>query len=1331
MIVTRMIKFVFVWVCMSVISYHAYGQACSVPFNIKFGKKTTTTVDLSWSDTNTAPLGWEIEIIKRGDTRTGSPSLPLVTKNNIVITALIPSTSYELYIRTVCNSGRSNWNVAIPFTTTLAVPTACNINIPLKDNGLETLILDIPEVNNANLILGKNIFLKSVSVIVEHDWPADLRLILESPQGQQLILSNHKGTVTDDFGNINDLGCQEVTTFSPEACNTLSDSKPPFIGVFRPDGDIRSWKLDTLSKGVWKLISFDRAIKDAGVLKYLDIKFTTEDCVVPEDFVILNTGTNDVTLGWNYKPPCKTVRIHVFKDGMPTDTIFPQCSEGKFTIKNLLPNTSYSFSLASVCSLDEVSQTSCLAKTTTSCEPVSHVEHFDNLAVCSASCNAACTFASKSWFNTTADDGLDWILWQGKTDTENTGPNADINTGGKYIYIESNPQLCGINKSAILQSACFSVFSNPSGCDMSFYYHMYGKDVESLTFEISDDNGVTWNPLFSESGDQGEQWNRVTLSLKAYHNRTVQFRFVAKTGSGALGDIAIDQIEFYKSVPVTALSRYYRDQDGDGLGTSEEFVDLCTATIPSGYVTLAGDCNDDNKLIYTGAQEIQCNGVDENCNGNDDDQPSVNPILIQSDLFSSSCNGSADGSIFLNITGGNPPYSVQWSNMMQGPSISNLSNGVYHATVTDVGGCVTKTPFYQINAATNLNILVSELKRPTCLGIDDGNITIIHNIDFPPYTYQWSNGSTTKNITGVGEGFYTVTVTDANQCFKVLEQIKLLAQPSLITNVRLLSNPRCYGQEKGAIELITINGTAPYQYRWSTGETSVNINNLAVGTYSCTITDTKGCISVFETKITSPPPLDIKIVSTEDVRCHSESNGSIKTQVSGGKPGYTYLWNKLSEITDDIYNLSAGTYQLTVSDDNGCSQVSQPIIIHEPEPFKVSVDSLRPALCISGKNGYIGIQASGGNGNYNYVWNYTQISTPIIDSIPSGSYNVTAYDILGCKSGIPNIFLPFTNKDLDVPISLITDNLCFKDKKAIISAQINEGIPPFDYNWSHGVQYFNPENMDTIHSLSAGNYSLTITDAFGCVGISNVIQIIEKDPYSFSISKIVDNLCDSDTTGIIAIQVQGGTAPVSVVWNGGLYTGNEITNLPAGMYTALILDKNLCKLETTPVMVRAMSNMVLESNVSNATPGMSNGKICVDVAGGSPPYLYDWSNGDNAVPCLENLSAGVYKVTISDMLGCEKIGAFTIESQTNASQEEKPVLKVYPNPFFDKIYFNHLTDVTSVSISTLDGKVLKKINQSEIIGTNSLDLNSWLPGMYLLGVEINGIVKRYKVIKIQ
>ena len=1322
-----------IWVCIILFlePYASYGQVCNIPFNIRFENKKTTSIQVSWSDINNMPEGWEIEIVKRGDTQKGIPSLPRLITKSATIQNLLPSTSYDLYIRTVCLTGFSKWNVAIPFNTLIQVPTACQINIPLKDNGTEILELDIPYLQGLNNpILGVNIFLQSVDLMMEHGWPADMKVILESPQGQQLVLSNHNGTVTRNFGLLRDEMCEQFTSFSLDACRILKDSKPPFVGLFHPDGDVYNWKPDTLRKGTWKLITFDRAVKDAGTLKYLNINFSDQVCIIPDNFTIQNVDINQITVAWKYKSPCNTVSLHVFESGIPIDTFFVPCNEEQFTIKKLKPNTEYAFSITSLCTHSSSSSDGCLIYASTSCEPVSIAENFDSYPPCEESCSARCTETGALWHNASRNGGQDWLIKEGKTDTEFTGPDGDINGTGSYLYLENNPQLCGENNEAILQSTCIDIESNPSGCDMSFNYHMYGSDIKSLKLEISIDGGAAWNTLFLVEGNHGEKWLKHTLSLEAYQDQMGIFRFVGISGEGPLADIAIDQIEFYKSLPANGLNKYYYDADGDGYGSDEETIKICALEPPSGYVVQGGDCDDDNPNIHPGAHEIQCNAIDENCNGNDDDQPEVNPLVAHTNIFPSSCNGSEDGSIQLEISGGNPPYEVKWNNSMTGASIFGLSSGVYYATITDIGGCIFKTPFYSIESTTNLNIIAKSIHPASCSGKSDGKIEISHTVEYPPYTYLWSTGDTTKDIDNIMEGNYSVTVTDSKNCFAVLQDIKLNSKPSVLAGVQAKSDPTCHGKNDGYLEVFAINGSPPYNYNWSIGEITNRITAISAGDYTCTITDNNACRFILKTELKDPPELKIQVVSTEDVRCYGETNGSIKTNVTGGKPGYTYLWNTYAYTNDDIFNIAAGLYVLTVTDANGCRMVTSPISIMQPRPLEVMIDNIRPATCISGEDGQIRLLTTGGNGDFFFVWNVDGGSGVLLDSIPKGNYNVTVYDQLGCKSGIPNINVPYINTPVDIQLKLIRDNICYKESTAVIEVLIDNGTPTYDYNWSHGKQYFEVSGKDTIDQLSAGVYTLTITDSNGCVGISNTIKIAEKPEFSYRVTSIGDNVCKKDSIGQIVINIQGGQDPMKVLWNGGLYSGREISGLPNGVYYGIITDNHNCRLIIDTIPLQSQSDMMLSADIKHDTGSRGEGSIYVNVMGGLPPYLYLWSTGLTGKRYLDNLNAGIYEVTITDALGCREKASFVVEnlSATYVYVDEKTL--IYPNPVTDMVYIQSKEIFDRYNVLDIRGKLLDHQTFRSEDELKTLDFSGYPSGVYIVLLYNGEKARRFKVVKI-
>ncbi len=1300
-------------------------QTCKVPFSIKFSDTTTTSINVKWSDTNTTPLGWEIELVKKGNPRAGVPSFPLITAKEFSLTELEPSTSYELYIRTVCGTNsRSNWNVAIPFNTVLKLPTLCSVNVPLKDNGTETLLLEVQEKG----VLGQDVFLQKVNLIVSHDWPADLKIILESPKGQQLLLSNHNGTVTDDFGDINDTSCMRFTTFSPDACLNLKDSKPPYIGTYRPDGHMDQWTKEVLDKGYWKLIFFDRAFKDAGALKYADIIFSREKCLVPQNFRITSSDKNAVSLAWDPAAMCNTLKITISENNVPSDTIYVECDDLQYTLLNLLPNTRYDFTITSLCSFNTLSQESCSIQTSTSCEAITVQENFDDIKLCTEGCAAVCPLLGSMWYNVAGESTQDWISWAGKTDTDNTGPSGDINQSGKYVYIENNPSICGTLNAVMLQSRCISIKSNESGCDMSFYYHMYGNDIQTLILEISVDNGQTWQSLFSRQGSQGDEWKRITIPLSSYHNQACIFRFTGLSASGPLGDIGLDQIEFYGSTVLTELYTYYPDKDGDDAGVEMGKIEICDNTPPTGYASQKGDCDDFNPLIHPKAIEIQCNAVDENCNGNSDDSALFNPIQITQDISNASCNGSLDGSIHLSLSGGSPPYSLIWNNGMSGQSITGLKSGVYFATISDAGLCKTITPFFQINETTNLNIISTSIIKPTCSGKSDGTLTIEHNNDHSPYTYLWSSGNTSKNLINVPEGTYSVTVTDSKGCNASLEKIILASKLSVLTDIRSISQPLCFGQSTGSIELLTINGSPPYQYLWNTGKTTDKITGLNSGQYTCIVSDANGCKVTFSTSIVAPPPIEGKLLSTENVRCFGENNGSIKTNISGGKPPYTFLWNNFT-FTDDIYEVAAGKYYLTVTDANGCNFEMPEVTIMQPSLFRLEVDSIKEASCILGKNGYISLTSTGGNPSYNFAWNHTGISNDYFDDLRSGNYSVTAYDQLGCKASIPNIFIPYKNIPIIATLNLVQDNKCFSDTMGIIAAEVANGKNPFDYNWSLGLQYFKNIKRDTISSLASGKYTLTITDADGCTGVSDTITIEDQKSFTYAVTDLKNNICHGDSSGAIAISIQGGIPPIGVLWNGGLFSGSQINNLPTGNYEGVAIDANDCTLVISTIVISSESDIKMEAEIVNERDNMQNGKICLNVLGGKAPYTYKWSNSGLSQRCLENLTAGTYQVTVTDANECNIYTSFIVESVVESKEQVSTPVQIFPNPASENVLITAETDITSVDILQTDG--LSVISMKNIHGSKTIiDLMPLSAGNYFIKVKTQTITKYFRLIKI-
>jgi len=1307
----QILKYIFSIIILG-ISASLYSQ-CSPPFSIRFSDRNLNSFQIRWSDSNINPLGWDIEVIEKGSSPTGIPTnSSLISEKNYTVNLLKPSTMYEIYLRTSCTENtKSGWNGPFNYTTILTNPTNCKTFLPLKDNNTDTFFIQVPNPG----ILGQDIFIASVEIIVGHDWPADLKISLENPRRKSTTLSNYYGTITNDFGDINDVNCNKTAIFSDQACNTIKSGKPPYIGQYIPEEPLSLLEDGASANGIWRLVFVDRAILDVGLLQFVKINFSNEKCQTPIDFTITSINSQSVSVAWQRPLLCNSAKITI---GTPDQNIddrisyFVACVNEKFIIPDLQPEVDYEIFICSVCDFS-ISPPGCIQNFKTKCEQISLSENFDQYPKCVEGCDFKCDI-NGFWFNH-PDNPQDWIVWSGRTDTENTGPDADVSQEQNYIYIENTPSLCGINNLAVLQSKCLTILSNQGGCDMSFNYHMFGNEIESLILEISIDNGNTWEKLFEKSGNQGNRWFKQLVNLSSFDNELAILRFVATSSSGLTGDIALDNIEFYGSMVNPNQVIYFRDEDGDGFGDSNKSISSCSSEPPSGYVDIGGDCNDQDAFINPDAPEILCNLIDENCNGLSDDVDPNNSLVYTYTVENESCQGVKDGNIILQINGGNPPYEVLWNNNVSDVINSNIGHGVYFAKISDYNGCILMTDFIDVYSDFNIQSIIVSTTKPSCLGMANGEIIINHSSGSEPYSYIWSNGSTNQNLISVEEGTYAYTITDSNGCVYLSPEINLLSNPSLIADSKFKKHPNCFGLKNGEIEITTINGTPPYHYRWDNiPNNTAHIKDLAAGQYTSTVTDAQGCYYIYTTTLTQPSEITSKIVSTEPTRCFGEKNGSIKTDTKGGSPPYTFFWNN-GQFTDDLFNLSAGFYNLSITDKNGCLSRLSNIEVKQPQLFTAQIDSIIPAKCIQGKNGAIYLSAKGGTSPYFYNWNPPGSISSHLKDIKSGNYEAVVIDQNGCKASIRSILLPYINNPIKNQISLITDNVCYKDSIGQINVLLTEGKAPFDFNWNNGKQNFSSSLQDSIKNLPPGNYNVTITDADGCIGISENIMLKNKPEISYIVEEVTQNICKTDSTAYIKIKSQGGIGSKTIFWFG-QQPGHVITDLKNGLYDGFIMDSVGCTIDILPIAITSKSNLSFSTSLTNTQPDLATGTYCIDIFNGIAPFEVIWDSKVTRFDgnCAVELSTGWYSFTVTDAEMCVIQDSFFIDQISSIinSFDEKNEVILYPNPAIDIIHIESKYKIGKVEVFDLSGKLLisKQVNQEKF----ELDISELKNGMALL-----------------
>ena len=611
-------------------------------------------------------------------------------------------------------------------------------------------------------------------------------------------------------------------------------------------------------------------------------------------------------------------------------------------------------------------------------------------------------------------------------------------------------------------------------------------------------------------------------------------------------------------------------------------------------------------------------------------------IIKQKSTVDNKCFGDNEGAIDITPEGGFPPYNYFWSHGATTQDVSELPAGKYRVAVYDGFSC-SDTLTIEIKEPEDLTAKIVSIDDILCYGYNKGRIDIEVNGGTKPYTYNWSNGAKTEDISDVVSGEYSVLITDANDCQEIVIG-KIEEKPLIVRSVDDVENIKCYGDESGKIDISIEGGIPPYTFRWSNGATTEDLENLAFGTYDVTVTDSKGCTEVYTAKVKQPDLLTIGIDEVRNVRCYGDLGGAINVKVEGGLRPYKYKWSNGS-ITQDLSGVKAGNYSIELVDANGCT-ASLEAVITQPENLSVALVKSKNVTYNKGSDGSIDISVSGGAAPYKFKWN-NQAVTEDISGLSAGNYFAKITDATGC-SKIINVTIS-QPKLLSARFDRAIDVKCFGDENGEIAISVEGGIKPYTYMWSNGA------TTEDITDLPAGSYSVTITDGNN-FELSIDTTLFQPKEFIAEVNEITSILCNGDNAGAVNINVAGGVAPYKYYWSNGMIT-QDILDVPAGAYFVKIVDANRCELTLEAEIVQPAPLTAALGEVTNVgCNNESTGAIRIVIAGGTTPYTYLWSN-ESTTQNLDNINSGLYEVIITDAKGC------TQRLETRVSQPEPLVIR--------------------------------------------------------------------------
>lgn len=621
--------------------------------------------------------------------------------------------------------------------------------------------------------------------------------------------------------------------------------------------------------------------------------------------------------------------------------------------------------------------------------------------------------------------------------------------------------------------------------------------------------------------------------------------------------------------------------------------------------------------------------------------PTVTPTNV-------TCFGANNGSATASVPGGVAPFSYSWNTVpaQTGATASSLTPGTYTVTIQNGIGCSAQATV-TITQPTPL-AMSSSVTNASCSGTADGFISVTPTGGTAPYTYVWApGGQTTSSITGQTAGTYTVTVKDAKNC--QTSSVFTITQPTAVTVTATATNVNCFNANNGSIATTVIGGAGPYAYSWSpSGGSSPTASGLHAGTYTVTVTDSRGCSGTAAATITQPTALTAATSATT-VSCSGGTNGTATITTSGGTAPYTYSWSPVSATTATVTGLVAGTYTVNITDAKGCAINAFPVVT-QPPALTVTMINIQNVTCSGGTNGSVKASPSGGTAPYTYSWLPGGATTQTLSGIPAGTYTVTVTDANGCSlQNQSTITEPATAVSVT---AVVTNVSCNGGSDGAIVATPAGGTPPYAFLWS-------PTGLTTasISGRTAGTYNIRVTDSKGC---QIIVPYTITQPAALAITLSKTNVsCYNGTDGTITAAVTGGTGPYSYSWSPSGGTSATATGLALGTYTVTVTDANGCSKTGSTSLTQPTAIVLTMTTTPETCDYSNNGTATVHNSGGTPGYTYSWSPGGATTATATGLASGTaYTVTVTDSKGCMSTATANVTQPAPLAVSFNPIVSV-------------------------------------------------------------------------
>ncbi|MEZ4721125.1 MAG: T9SS type A sorting domain-containing protein [Flavobacteriales bacterium] len=839
-------------------------------------------------------------------------------------------------------------------------------------------------------------------------------------------------------------------------------------------------------------------------------------------------------------------------------------------------------------------------------------------------------------------------------------------------------------------------------------------------------NGSVNATISGGNGPYGYSWSTLD-STSSITNLTSGSYTVTVEGEG--GCVAVDTFTVGEPAVMSLVLDSLDDVVCNGFSDGKALVSTAGGTTPYQFTWTSGETNEDAVSLGAGVNNLLVQDAHGCIDSLSVSISEVNPVQISESISDVTCYGYSDGSASVTASGGGGVYIYDWTTGDSSNAITSLVAGSYSIVVTDQNGCFTQDTLI-VDQPDNLLFQLSGI-NVSCNGLSDGSASVDTVFGGThPYSFLWSQGSTTGTISGLIAANYTLTVADSNGCSRI-DSIQVAEPATLVAGIMESHSISCFGVSDGVLAASVLGGTATYSLFWNTSAATDSISSLASGVYSLTVTDANGCVDSASITLTHPTQVMLNIDSVKNLSCYESGDGVLGVSSTGGVGTHSYSWNTGSNLSL-VDQLDSGQYSVSVSDVNGCSRDTS-VVISQPLEIQIGFSTSNP-ICFGDSNGQVTAMVSNAQGSASYAWSNGGTAN-IGTGLWAGVHAVTVTDSVGCVASDSTQLVD------PAALSLVmqsTDVLCNGDSTGTASVAVTNNQGSITYAWSNGsntasatglpaamelvivsdsagchaedsvligeptplvisqlwadsndcfsdstgsataialggivpyaYSWSSGGNQSLEVSLLAGSYTVTITDSNGCVTDSSV-TVFEPTALSVSIDSTADLICFEDSTGYAAVTGFGGTGTATYIWSdGGI--GAIRNNLTSGTHAVTVTDINGCNLDTSLTLTEPTQVVAFIDSIHHVDCfGNETGAGFISSLGGTGAHSFSWSNS-TTLEDADSLSAGIYQVTVVDEHAC------SVELQMEITEPMEIVV-------LDSIHHAHCDNTQDGSISTI------------------------------------------------